>query len=117
MVMNPWFTLHKYLLRGYSRFPVFSSLSMDDSLHLCIMSPSSFKYLSMEILSLCSALRCPGSMINDAAGNPIRNPGIPMSALAERRLKVVIYIARLYSHGITCILTPVMITKAEVRVS
>ena len=51
--VNPWFTLHKYLLRrGYSRFPVFSSLSMDDSLHLCIMSlSSSSKYPSMEILS------------------------------------------------------------------
>ena len=52
MFVNPWFTLHKYLLRGYSCFPVFSSLSMDDSLHLCIVSSSSFKYLSMESLSL-----------------------------------------------------------------
>ena len=53
-------------------------------------------------------------MINDAAGNAFRNPGIPVSALAERRLKIVIYIARLYACRITRTLTPVMITIDEV---
>ena len=74
MFVNPWFTLHKYLLRGYSRFPVISSLSMDDSsLHLCIVSLSSFKYLSMEILSKWHLLLAQGgysflSMLHRAPG-------------------------------------------------
>ena len=66
------------------------------------------------ITTLCSVLRRPGGMINDAVGNAIRNPGIPVSALAERRLKIVIHIARLYARRITRTLTPVMITIDEV---
>ena len=68
-----------------------------------------------DITTLCSALCRPGGMINDAAGNSIRNPGIPVSALAERRLEIVIYIARLYARRITRTLTPVMISIDEAR--
>lgn len=51
-----------------------------------------------DIATLCSAIRRPGGLINDPNGLPgaaqIRNPGIPVSALAERQLKILIYLAR-----------------------
>ena len=68
-----------------------------------------------DITTLCSALRRPGGTILNPANEVIQNPGIPVSALAERRLKIVIYIARLYVRRITRTLTPVMITIDEVR--
>jgi hypothetical protein len=68
-----------------------------------------------DISTLCSALRRPGGMIPDANNVLIRNPGIPVSALAERRFKIVIYLARLYARWINRILTPVMITVNEIR--
>jgi hypothetical protein len=53
-----------------------------------------------DITTLCSALRRPGGMINNPSGYAqapqIRNPDIPVSALAERRLKIMVYLARLY---------------------
>ena len=51
MFVNPGFTLHKYLLRGYSRLSGYSILSMYDNLRPCIASLSSSKWLSMEIMS------------------------------------------------------------------
>jgi hypothetical protein len=58
-------------------------------------------------------------MINDpngAAQAPqIRNPGIPVSALAERRLKIMVYLARLYDQVVSIQATPAMITIAEIR--
>jgi hypothetical protein len=68
-----------------------------------------------DISTLCSALRRPGGMVNDANNVLIRNPGIPVSALAERRFKIVIYLARLFERRINRTLTPVMITVAEIR--
>jgi hypothetical protein len=70
-----------------------------------------------DITTLCSALRRPGGMINDPNGAAlapqIRNPGIPVSALAERRLKIMVYLARLYDRRINRTLTPAMITIEE----
>ena len=53
-----------------------------------------------NVSTLCSAIHHPGGMVNNAAGNPTiqQNPGIPVSALAERSLKIVIYVDRLYSR-------------------
>ena len=51
-----------------------------------------------DVSTLCLALCRPADgMINDATGNPIHNPGIPVSALAEIPLKIAIYLARLFS--------------------
>jgi hypothetical protein len=70
-----------------------------------------------DITTLCSALRRPGGTIaGPAPGNvEIRNPGIPVSALAERRLKIVVYLARLFEGRINRTLTPAMISIVEVR--
>ena len=54
-----------------------------------------------DVSTLCSALHRPVSIINDAAGNPIRNPGIPVSTLAERRLKIVIYLMLAFSPTVS----------------
>ena len=71
-----------------------------------------------DVSTLCSALCRPADgMINDATGNPIHNPGIPVSALAEIPLKIAIYLARLFSCRINRTLTPAMITVAEIRVA
>ena len=74
-----------------------------------------------DISTLCSAIRRPGGLIDDpvaGAGAPqIRNPGIPVSALAERRLKILIHLARLFARRIDRILTPAMITIDETRAS
>ena len=68
--------------------------------------------------TLCSALRrSGGGTIDDANGDPIRNPGIPVSALAERRLTIAIYLACLFARRINRTLTPAMITVAEVRIA
>jgi hypothetical protein len=70
-----------------------------------------------DVTTLCSALRRPGgTIIGPAPGNvQIRNPGIPVSPLAERRLKIVVCLARLFERRINRTLTPAMITIAEVR--
>jgi hypothetical protein len=57
-------------------------------------------------------------MINDPIGlvgtAQIKKQGIPVSALAERQLQILIYIAHLFSR-ITHTLTPAMITIEEIR--
>ena len=58
-----------------------------------------------DISTLCLALRRPGGMINDANGVLIRNLGLPVSALAERRFKIVIYLVRLFARRINRTLT------------
>ena len=75
-----------------------------------ILFPDLVDLADEDVSTLCSAIRQPGGLINDP--NPpagaaaqmlapqIRNPGIPVSALAERRLKVLIYLARLYTRRI-----------------
>jgi hypothetical protein len=70
-----------------------------------------------DISTLCSALRRPGGMIPDPQDPAafIRNPGIPVSALAERRLKIIIYLSRLFARRINRTLTPAMITLVEIR--
>jgi hypothetical protein len=40
-----------------------------------------------------------------------------VSALAERHLKIMVYLARLYARRINRTLTPAMITIAEVRIA
>jgi hypothetical protein len=49
----------------------------------------------------------------ERAAPQIRNPGIPVSALAERRLKIMVYLARLYDQVASIATTPAMITIAE----
>jgi hypothetical protein len=54
-------------------------------------------------------------MVNDANDALIRDPGTPVSALAERRFKIAICLARLFARRVNCTLTPAMITVAETR--
>jgi hypothetical protein len=68
-----------------------------------------------DITTLCLALRCPCGMIPGTAGVLIRSPGIPVSALAERRLKIVVFLARLFERRINRTFTPVMITAVEIQ--
>jgi hypothetical protein len=75
-----------------------------------------------DITVLCNSVRRPGGTIpNPNAGAApnipvmIPNPGIPVSALAERRMKITTYLARLYAHRIYCTLTPANITIATIR--
>jgi hypothetical protein len=68
-----------------------------------------------DISTLCSALCCPGEMVNDANNVLIRNPGIPVSALTKRHFKIVIYLARLFARRVNRTLTQAMITVAEIR--
>ena len=85
-----------------------------------ILFPDLVDLADEDISTLCSAIRRPKGLINNP--NPparvaaqIRNPGIPVSALAERRLKVLIYLVRLYTRRINRTLTPAMITTDEIR--
>jgi hypothetical protein len=60
-----------------------------------------------DIATLCSALRPrPGGMIPDPAGVLICTRGIPMSALAERHLKIVVFLAGLFERRINRTLMP-----------
>jgi hypothetical protein len=75
-----------------------------------------------DITVLCNSVHCPGGIIlnpnaGDAPNIPamIPNPEIPVSALAERRMKITTYLARLYARRIYHTLTPVNITIAAIR--
>ena len=47
-----------------------------------------------EVENLCKVIRRPGGTINDAAGNPVPNPGIPVTLRAENNLKLAAYFLR-----------------------
>jgi hypothetical protein len=75
-----------------------------------------------DITVLCNSVRRPGGTIpNPNAGAApnipvmIPNPGIPVSALAERRMKITTYLARLYARRIARTLTPANITIPAIR--
>ena len=55
-------------------------------------------YSDNDVETLCSALKKPGGLIADAAGNMIVNPGLTVPHRAERNLKLLCYLCRHYSR-------------------
>mmetsp|Transcript_14965 Transcript_14965/g.28161 ORF Transcript_14965/g.28161 Transcript_14965/m.28161 type:complete len:194 (-) Transcript_14965:5105-5686(-) len=50
-----------------------------------------------DIQSLCASIRRPGGQIQDANGDRVRNVGIAVPYLVEKRLKLACYAARYYT--------------------
>lgn len=53
-------------------------------------------FVEEDIQSLCSSVRRPGGQITDAQGNQVRDAGIAVPFLVEKRLKIACYAARYY---------------------
>jgi len=53
-------------------------------------------FVEEDIQSLCSSVRRPGGQVTDAQGNQVRDAGIAVPFLVEKRLKVACYAARYY---------------------
>ena len=64
-----------------------------------------------DIATICQTVRKPGGEIT-RSNRCIANPGIAVSALAEKRLKIVRFMAVHYAHQINRTLTCDLITNA-----
>ena len=70
-----------------------------------------------DVLSLCKVIHCPGGMVpnpNAAVGGQIANPGIEVSLIAEKNLKLMCYFLR-YKQRTSYELVHAEVTEDSVR--